>query len=70
MNNFITYDLKRVIPSKLSDKNIIMIGRAESRLKRFKLGIYAMEYIIQEIPECEMKILSEFKNVDRLLKKL
>jgi len=68
MNNFITYDLKRVIPSDLSYKNIIMIGRAENRLKRFKLGIYAMEYIIQEIPECEMKILSEFKKVDRLLK--
>jgi len=68
MNNFITYDLKRIIPSDLSYKNIIMIGRAEKRLKRFKLGIYAMEYIIQEIPECEMKILSEFKKVDRLLK--
>jgi len=49
MNNFITYDLKRVIPSDLSNKNIFMIGRAEQRLKRFKLGIYAMEYIIQEI---------------------
>ena len=68
MNNFVTYDLKRVIPSDLSDKNIIMIGRAENRFKRFKLGIYSMEYIIQEIPECEMKILSELKNVDRLSK--
>jgi len=68
MNNFITYDLKRVIPSNLSGKNIIMIGRAENKLKRFKFGIYAMEYIIQEIPECEMKILSEFRNFDRLLK--
>ncbi len=68
MYNFITYDLKRVIPSDLLHKNIIMIGRAENRFKRFKLGIYAMEYIIQEIPECKMKILSEFNNVDRLLK--
>jgi glycosyltransferase involved in cell wall biosynthesis len=68
MNNFVTYDLKRVIPSDLSDKNIIMIGRAENRFKRFKLGIYSIEYIIQEIPECEMKILSELKNVDRLSK--
>jgi glycosyltransferase involved in cell wall biosynthesis len=68
MYNFITYDLKRVIPSDLLHKNIIMLGRAENRFKRFKLGIYAMEYIIQEIPECKMKILSEFKNVHRLLK--
>ena len=68
MNNFITFDLKRVIPSDLSDKNIIMIGRAENKFKRFKLGIYAMEYIIQEIPECILKIVSEYKNVDGLLK--
>ena len=68
MNNFITYDLKRIIPSDLSYKNIIMIGRADNKLKRFNLGISAMEYIIQEIPECEMKILSELKKVDRLLK--
>jgi glycosyltransferase involved in cell wall biosynthesis len=67
MNNFISYNLKRVIPSDLSYKNIIMIGRADNKLKRFKLGIYAMEYIIQEIPECEMKILSECENVNRLL---
>ena len=68
MNNFISYNLKRVIPSDLSYKNIIMIGRADNKLKRFNLGIYAMEYIIQEIPECEMKILSEDENVNRLLK--
>jgi glycosyltransferase involved in cell wall biosynthesis len=68
MYNFITFDLKNVIPSDLLHKNIIMIGRAENRFKRFKLGIYAMEYIIQEIPECKMKILSQYKNVHRLLK--
>ena len=68
MSNFIAYDLKRVIPSNLSSKNIIMIGRAENKLKRFQFGIYAMEYIIQEIPQCKLKILSELKNVDRLLK--
>jgi glycosyltransferase involved in cell wall biosynthesis len=68
MNNFISYNLKRVIPSDLSYKNIIMIGRADNKLKRFNLGIYAMEYIIQEIPGCEMKILSEAENVNRLFK--
>jgi len=67
MNNFISYNLKRVIPSDLSYKNIIMIGRADNKLKRFNLGISAMEYIIQEIPECEMKILSEVENISDLL---
>lgn len=67
MNNFISYNFKRVIPSDLSNKNIIMIGRADNKLKRFNLGIYAMEYIIQSIPECEMKILSEAYKVNKLL---
>ena len=67
MNNFISYNLKRVIPSDLSHKNIIMIGRADNKLKRFNLGISSMEYIIQEVPECEMKILSQIENITDLL---
>jgi hypothetical protein len=39
MNNFITYEYDLVIPSNLSSKIILMIGRADNRLKRFELGI-------------------------------
>ena len=35
-----------------------MIGRADDTLKRFDLGIKAMEIIIKEIPDCEMNIIS------------
>ena len=58
MNNFITYEYNSCIPSDLSLKTILMIGRAENKFKRFLLGILAMEYIMQEIPECKMIIIS------------
>ena len=67
MNNFITYNFEDVIPSNLSSKTIIMIGRADDHMKRFDLGIKAMKYIVKEIPDCEMKIISNLYRVDYLL---
>ena len=64
MNNFILYDYNSIIPSNLSSKTILMIGRGSDRIKRFKLGIESMKYIIEEIPECEMKIISELNIED------
>ena len=61
MNNFISYEFNEIIPSDLSSKIILMIGRAEDKLKRFELGIKAMKYIIKEIPNSEMKIISALK---------
>ena len=58
MNNFITYNYENVIPSNLTSRTIIMIGRASDRLKRFELGIRAMKYIVKEINDCEMTIIS------------
>lgn len=58
MNNFITYDYNYVIPSDLSSKTILMIGRGQDRLKRYELGIQSIEYINKEIPECVLKIIS------------
>ena len=62
MNNFITYEYYSVNISNLSSKTIIMIGRASDKLKRFNLGIQAMEYIIKDIPLCLMKIISNITN--------
>ena len=59
MNNFLTYKYEDIIPSNLSSKIIIMIGRGYDKLKRFNLGIEAMKFITIEIPDCEMKIISE-----------
>ena len=66
MDNFITYEYNSIIPSDLSSKNIIMIGRANDRLKRFELGIQAMVYIMKEVPSCEMKIITDLKDTNYL----
>ena len=49
-----------------------MIGRGDDPYKRFELGINAMSHIINEIPECEMKIISKIKhnNLKNLVNKL
>jgi glycosyltransferase involved in cell wall biosynthesis len=58
MSNFVTFNYNLVIPSNLLSKTILMIGRGYNKLKRFNLGINAMEYIIKEDSKCEMKIIS------------
>ena len=71
MDNPTTFDYDLVIPSNLSTKNIIMIGRADDGIKRYELGIKAMENIIKEIPICQMNIVSSpFKNYEILIKNL
>ena len=65
MENPSTFDFNLVIPSDLSQKNIIMIGRGDYHAKRFELGIKAMKFILQEIPECKMNIISfPYKNLE------
>ena len=64
MNNFMTYDYFSIIPSNLSTKQIIMLGRANDKKKRFKLGILSMEYILQDIPQCELNIISNLTGIN------
>jgi glycosyltransferase involved in cell wall biosynthesis len=59
MNNFIPYDYNSIVPSDLSSKTIIMIGRGSDRQKRLDLGIEAMQYIIKDIPKCKMIVISK-----------
>ena len=66
MNNFVTYEFNSVIPSDLSSNIIVMIGRARAKKKRFVIGIQSMEYIIKEIPNCELKIISNLTDIDNL----
>ena len=68
MNNFMNYEYNSITPSDLSSKTILMIGRAEDRIKRFHLGIETMKYIIMEIEECEMKIISKIDKINSLIK--
>lgn len=68
MSNFISYEYNKVIPSDLSSLTILMIGRGDDHLKRFELGIEAMKYLEREIPEFEMKIISNLNCIDNLSK--
>jgi len=69
MNNLISYNYKidKIIPSDLSSKNILMIGRGDDKLKRFYLGIESMKYISKEIPNCKMLIISKVKGLNDLI---
>ena len=68
MYNYISYEYDSVIPSDLSSKIILMLGRAFDKLKRFDLGIMSMKYIVKEIPDCKMNILSKVFHNDPLKK--
>ena len=66
MNNFVTYEFDLIIPSDLSSKIILMIGRGNNKRKRFELGIQSMEYITKEIDDCIMKIISNLNGTYNL----
>ena len=67
MNNFVTFEYNFIIPSNLLSKDILMVGRGADKYKRFYLGIQSMEYIMEEIYECKMKIISEMEYILPLL---
>ena len=58
MTNFLSNEYNTIVPSDLSSKVILMIGRGGEKIKRFDLGIKAIKYIVNKIPECKMKIIS------------
>ena len=66
MNNFITFNFSKIIPSNLSSDKILMIGRGDAKKKRFIFGIQAFEYLVQELPNCEMLIISDLNGTFNL----
>ena len=66
IDNFLTYQYEKVIQSNLSSKKILMLGRADDKNKRFDLGIKAMKFIIKEILDSQMIIISDDNNIDNL----
>ena len=71
MDNPTTFEYNYVTPSELKEKNIIMVGRADDKIKRFDLGIKSMKVILKDIPNCEMNIVSAHNNhYQRLIEKL
>lgn len=66
MTNFMTFEYNLIIPSDSSSHTILMIGRGNDKNKRFELGINSMEYIVHEIENCQLKIISELIGTDNL----
>jgi len=63
MDNFITYEYNYVIPSDLSSKNILMIGRGHDIIKRYDLGILALKHILKEVSNSKMIIIADLKGI-------
>ena len=71
IQNLVTYEYNLIKPSNLIMKNIIMLGRAYASIKRYDLGIKAMQLIIKEIPESKMFIISSsYNKLNKLIKNL
>ena len=72
LDNFVTYDYNSVVPSDLSEKKILMVGRANNKNKRFNLGIEAMKFIVKEVPDSQLIIISKIrpKNIRDLIRSL
>ena len=66
MTNFMTYQYNNIIPSDLSSKTILMIGRVSDRNKRFYLGIKAMKYIVKEVPESHLLMIGSLSGISYL----
>ena len=64
--NFLPYNYNKTIPSNLLEKKILMIGRGRSKLKRFDLGIFSLEYIKNEIPDVKLIIISKLTGIKYL----
>lgn len=67
LNNFITYDYNSTIQCDINlAKSILMIGRGDAKKKRFHIGIQAMEYINNEVPNIELEIISNLNRINNL----
>ena len=66
---YLPFEYKEIQPSKLENKNILMIGRI-SYEKQFELGIKAIQIIIKKFPDAILKIIGGFNKYTESLKKL
>ena len=73
MNFLLPFDYNSTQQLDLSSKTILMIGKGSDKMKRLDLGIKAMKYIIKEIPDSKMKIVTDLngrENLKILIKEL
>jgi len=64
---YLPFEYRKIQPSKLETKNILMIRRISSE-KQFELGIKAMQIIIKKFPDAVLKIIGDFNKYTQSLK--
>ena len=66
---YLPFEYRKIQPSKLENKNILMIGRISPE-KQYELGIKAMKIIIKKFSDAILKIIGGFNKYTESLKKL
>jgi hypothetical protein len=66
-DNFLTYEYNSTMPSNLKENKILLIGRGREKMKRFDLGIQAMEYIKDVLSDSKLMIIAKNKSLDNLI---
>ena len=66
MPNLYTYDPSEVKSSNLTNHNIVILGRLNDWIKGVKFAIKAMEYIIKEVPDAVLYLVSSDSRVQYL----
>ena len=64
--NLYTFDPYKTIDSNLTNRNILMIGRGSDPIKGFIYGIKTMPYIVKEVPDAILNVVSSNYDINFL----
>ena len=64
--NFYTFEPDKIKSSKLKGHNIVMLGRAADKIKGVIYAIKTMPYIIKEVPDAKLILLSSSSSIQFL----
>ena len=64
--NLYTFEPSKIKSSNLTTHNIMMLGRAADKVKGFIYAVKAMPYIIKEVPDAILNIVSSNSNINFL----
>ena len=64
--NLYTFDPDKIQSSNLTGHNIVMLGRAADQVKGYIWAIRTMPYIVKEVPDAKLIILSSNSNINFL----
>ena len=66
MPNLYTFEPSEIESSNLTNNNIVILGRLNDHIKGVKYAIEAMEYIVKEVPDATLSLISSDSRVQFL----